>query len=59
MLQAMQQADSAQISVRGCTVFDCLHLAATRKAKATKFSMLNSSSVRAFDHSGDPVVVQP
>jgi len=57
MLQAMQEADSR--GVRGGAIFDYLHFAAARKAKATKFYTLNSSNFRAFHRSGDPEISQP
>ncbi|MCW5560191.1 MAG: PIN domain-containing protein [Verrucomicrobiae bacterium] len=45
--------------VRGGAVFDYLHLAAARKAKAERFYTLNVSNFRAFHRPGDPQILHP
>jgi hypothetical protein len=45
--------------VRGGAVFDYLHLAAARKAKAARFYTLNVSHFRSFHRPGDPEIVHP
>lgn len=57
MLRTMREAESR--GVRGGAIFDCLHLAAARKAKAAKFYTLNISNFRAFHRAGDPEIAHP
>lgn len=45
--------------VRGGAIYDYLHLAAARKAKASKLVTLNLRHYQAFHRSGDPEVLQP
>jgi predicted nucleic acid-binding protein len=45
--------------VRGGAVYDWLHLAAARKAKADAFVTLNLRDFQAFSRPGDPVIQAP
>ncbi|MES2598501.1 MAG: PIN domain-containing protein [Verrucomicrobiota bacterium] len=56
-LRAMREAESR--GVRGGAIFDFLHLAAARKAKARQFYTLNISHFRAFHRPGDPEIIHP
>ncbi len=57
MLRAMGEAESR--GVRGGAIFDYLHLAAARKAKAARLYTLNVSNFRAFHRAGDPEIAHP
>ncbi len=57
MLRAMRECESR--GVRGGAIFDCLHLAAARKAKAARLYTLNVAHFRAFRRTGDPEIVHP
>lgn len=57
MLRAMRDAEAR--GVRGGAIFDYLHLAAARKAKAARLYTLNLSNFRAFHRPGDPEIVHP
>lgn len=45
--------------VRGGAIYDYLHLAAARKAKASKLVTLNIRHYQAFHRSEDPEILQP
>jgi predicted nucleic acid-binding protein len=57
MLRAMREAESR--GVRGGALFDYLHLAAARQARATQLYTLNLSHFRSFYREGDPEIVHP
>lgn len=51
--------DSSARGVRGGAIYDYLHLAAARKAGATKLYTLNVSDFRSFHREGDPQIAHP
>lgn len=57
MLRAMREAEGR--GVRAGANFDYLHLAAARKAKATRLYTLNVSNFRSFHRAADPAIVHP
>ena len=57
ILCAMRECESR--GVRGGAIFDYLHLAAARKAKAAQFYTLNIAHFRAFHRTGDPEIAHP
>lgn len=57
ILRAMNECERR--GVRGGSIFDFLHLAAARKAKAAKFYTLNERDFRSFHRPGDPDIVHP
>ena len=56
-LKAMHECRSR--GVRGAAIYDFLHLAAARKADATRFYTLNIAHFTAFHRAGDPEIVHP
>jgi len=57
ILRVLSEAEPR--GVRGGAVFDCLHLAAARQAKAERFYTLNVSNFHAFHRLGDPQILHP
>ena len=57
MLRGMRECEAR--GVRGAAIFDFQHLAAARKAKATRFYTLNVAHFRAFHRPGDPEITHP
>jgi predicted nucleic acid-binding protein len=57
LLRAMNECESR--GVRGGAIYDFLHLAAARKAKATKLFTLNVRDFRHFHRDGDPEIAHP
>ncbi len=57
MLRALRECEAR--GVRGGAVFDYLHLAAARKARADKLYTLNLSNFMAFHRPGDPAIAHP
>jgi predicted nucleic acid-binding protein len=57
ILRAMNECERR--GVRGGAIYDFLHLAAARKAKATKFYTLNERDFRSIHRPGDPEIVHP
>jgi len=45
--------------IRGGAIYDFLHLATARKAKASRLYTLNTSHFLAFHRKGDPDIVHP
>ncbi|KAB2641260.1 MAG: type II toxin-antitoxin system VapC family toxin [Verrucomicrobia bacterium] len=57
MLRGMRECEAR--GVRGAAIFDFHHLAAARKAKATRLYTLNVTHFRAFHRAGDPEIIHP
>jgi len=57
ILRAMNECERR--GVRGGAIYDYLHLAAARKAKAAKLFTLNVRDFRSFHRHGDPEIVHP
>lgn len=57
ILRAMNECERR--GVRGGAIYDYLHLAAARKAKAAKLFTLNVRDFRSFHRPGDPEIVHP
>lgn len=51
--------ESSSRGVRGGAIYDYLHLAAARKARAPVLYTLNISDFRSFHRPGDPQIVHP
>lgn len=45
--------------VRGGAIYDYLHLAAARKARAERLYTLNVADFQSFHRTGDPVILHP
>lgn len=56
-LRALKECSSR--GVQGGAIYDFLHLAAARKAKAEKLYTLNVSHFNALHRPGDPAIVHP
>jgi predicted nucleic acid-binding protein len=52
-------SESAARGIQGGALYDFLHLAAARKAKAERLYTLNGSHFQAFHRSGDPEIAHP
>lgn len=57
MVAAMHEAQPR--GVRGAAIFDYLHLASARKAKARRFYTLDVTDFQSFHRPGDPEIVHP
>lgn len=56
-LRALTEGSSR--GAQGGAIYDFLHLAAARKAKAEKFFTLNVADFRALHRTGDPEIAHP
>ena len=56
-LQACEESSAR--GVRGGAIYDYLHLAVARKARAPRLYTLNVSDFRSFHRSGDPEIAHP
>ena len=57
LIATLKEAPSR--GVRGAAIYDYLHLAAARKAKADRIYTLDASNFQAFHRAGDPEVSLP
>jgi predicted nucleic acid-binding protein len=57
MISALR--DAPLRGVRGAAIYDYLHLAAARKAKAARLYTLDVGTFRSFHRPGDPEIVEP
>jgi len=57
LMTAIREADSR--GVRGAAIFDYLHFASARKARANRLYTLDAGDFKAFHRKGEPEIVEP